>query len=66
MWIIFKVFIEFVTILPLFYVLDFWPRGMWDPRSGIKPAPLTSEGEVLTTGPLGKSLKELFGAMDAS
>ena len=30
MWTIFKVFIEFVTILPLFYVLVFWPRGMWD------------------------------------
>ena len=24
MWTIFKVFIEFVTILLLFYVLDFW------------------------------------------
>ena len=30
MWAIFKVFIEFVTILLLFYVLIFWPRGMWD------------------------------------
>ena len=27
----FKVFIEFVTILLLFYVLVFWLRGMWDP-----------------------------------
>ena len=27
---IFKVFIEFVTILLPFYVLVFWPRGMWD------------------------------------
>ena len=26
----FKVFIEFVTILLLFYVLVFWPRDMWD------------------------------------
>ena len=26
----FKVFIEFVTILLLFYVLVFWPQGMWD------------------------------------
>ena len=25
-----KVFIEFVTILLLFYVLVFWPRGLWD------------------------------------
>ena len=30
MWTIFKVFIEFVTILLLFYVLVFWPGGMWD------------------------------------
>ena len=28
-WIILKVFIEF-TVLLLFYVLVFWPRGMWD------------------------------------
>ena len=30
MWTVFKVFIEFVTILLLFYVLDFWLQGMWD------------------------------------
>ena len=30
MWTMFKVFIEFVTILLLFYVLVFWPGGMWD------------------------------------
>ena len=30
MWITFKFFIEFVTILFLFYVLGFSPRGMWD------------------------------------
>ena len=30
MWTIFKVIIEFVTILLLFYVLVFWPWGMWD------------------------------------
>ena len=27
---IFKVFVEFVTILLLFYVLVFWPGGLWD------------------------------------
>ena len=32
MWTIFKVFIECVTILLLFYVLVFWLR-MWDLRS---------------------------------
>ena len=26
----FKVFIEYFTIFLLFYVLDFWPLGMWD------------------------------------
>ena len=30
MWTVFKVFIEFVTILLLFYVLVFWLRGIWD------------------------------------
>ena len=30
MWTIFKVFTEFVAILFLFYVLVFWPGGMWD------------------------------------
>ena len=31
MWTIFKVFIEFVTILLLFfYILVFWLQGMWD------------------------------------
>ena len=51
---IFKTFIEFVTILLLFYVFVFWPWGMWDLGSpaGIKPAPTALEGQVLTTGPL--------------
>ena len=30
MWTILKVFIEFVTVLILLYVLDFWLGGMWD------------------------------------
>ena len=30
MWTIFKVFIEFVTILLLLYVLVSWPSGMWN------------------------------------
>ena len=30
MWTIFKIFIEFVTTLFLFYALVFWPQGMWD------------------------------------
>ena len=39
-WTNFKVFIEFATILLLFYVLVFWPQGMWDlsspTRDGIR------------------------------
>ena len=33
MWTICKVFIEFVAILILPYVLDFWPWVVWDPSS---------------------------------
>ena len=38
------VFIEFITILLLFYVLFFWPRGTWDPSSPTRnqaPTPAT-------------------------
>ena len=58
MWTIFwKVCIEFVTILLLFYVLVYWPQGMWDLSSSTRDRTLPAlEGEVLTTGPPGKSL----------
>ena len=36
MWTIFKVFVEFVTILLLFYGLVLWPRGMWDFSSPVR------------------------------
>ena len=49
-----KVFPECVTILLLFYGLVFWPRGM-APQPGIESAYPALEGEVLTTGPPGKS-----------
>ena len=62
MWTIFKVFIELVTTLLLLYVLIFlWWGGALEacgilaPPPGIKPAPHTLEGEVLTTEPPGKS-----------
>ena len=56
-WTIFKVFIEFVTILFLFYVLAFWPQacGILAPKAGIEPTLPALEGEVLTTGPPGES-----------
>ena len=57
MWTTFKVFIEFVTLLLLFYVLAFGCEacGILAPRPGIEPAPPALEGEVPTTGPPGKS-----------
>ena len=55
MWTIFKVFIEFVTILLLFYVLGHEACGILAPQPGIEPAPPAQEGKVLTTGPPGKS-----------
>ena len=51
MWTILKVFIEFVTILPLLFV--FWlfgqeAYGILAPQPGIKPTPHALEGEVPT------------------
>ena len=71
MWIIFKVFTEFVTILLPFCVWFFGPGHMWDlrpptPPPGIKPTPLALEGKVLTTGPPGKSPRVHFKASSFS
>ena len=59
-WTIFKVFIAFVTIFLLFYVLVFFffsltACGTFAPDQGSNPHPLHLEGEILTTGPSGKS-----------
>ena len=54
MWTIFKVFIEFVTILLLFNVLVFWPGGMWDLSFPTREPP-SLQGEIQTSRPLGKS-----------
>ena len=56
MWTIFKVVIEFVTMLLLFYVLVFWPRGMWYLNSPnlhllhwkVKSHPLDHQGSPTT------------------
>jgi len=58
MWTIFKVFIEFVTILLLFYVwggLGFGHEacGILVLRPGIEPRALALKGEVPTIGPPG-------------
>ena len=60
---ILKVFIEFVTILFLFYVLVFLATrrvGILAPPPGIKTAPAALESEVLTPGPTGKSFHKRF------
>ena len=58
--IFFKVFIEFVKILLLFYVFWFFgceACGILAPWPRIKPTPPALEGKVSTTGPPGKSPK---------
>ena len=63
MWTMFlKVFIEFVTILFLFYVLGFFffffgckACGILVPQPGIKLGCPALEGEILNTGLLGRS-----------
>ena len=60
MWIVFKVFIEFVTVLLWFYVLFFFSCkscGILAPQPGIEPTPPALEGEVLISGPPGRSLE---------
>ena len=51
----FKDFVEFFTILLLFYILDFGSQacGILAPPPGMEPI---LEPKVLTTGPPGKSL----------
>ena len=62
MWAIFKVFIEFVTILLLFYlwVCDLEACGILAPWPEIKPVTPALEGDVLATGPPGKTLLVCF------
>ena len=58
-----KVFIEFVTVLLLLYVFFFLGHeecGILAPCSGIEPTPSELEGEVLITGPPGKSVMLVF------
>ena len=59
---IFKVFIEFVTILLLLFMFCFlpWGMGILAPQPGIEPTPPALEGEVLTTEQPGKLLTIIF------
>ena len=52
----FKVFIEFVTILLLSVLCFGFLAVRHSPQPGIEPTLPALEGEVLTTGPPGKSL----------
>ena len=52
---VFKVFIELDTVLLLFYVLVFWPWGMWHLSSPTRVSSSALEGKVLITRPQGKS-----------
>ena len=57
LWTIFKVFIEFVTVLFLFSVFLFpFPYGTLAHWPGMEATPPTVEGKGLTTGSPGKSL----------
>ena len=62
LWTILKVFIESVAVLFLFYDLVFGYEacGILTPQQGIKLAAHALEGEVITTGPPGKSLSFSF------
>ena len=62
MWTIFKVFIEFATILLLFSMFQFLARGMWGLSSLTRDQTRTPalEGEVLTSGQSGKSQSSLL------
>ena len=44
----------------LFWFFGCKAYGILAPQPGLKPAPLTLEGEVLTHGPAGKSLYFLY------
>ena len=62
MWTIFKVFIEFVTILLLFCILVFFGLkacGNLAPQPGIEPTASALEGKLLTTGSPGKSQENM-------
>jgi len=59
-WTIFKVSTDLATILLLFYILVFWPQGMWGLSflPEIEPVPSALKGEVnhWTTSEVSKTL----------
>ena len=56
MWTIFKSLLNLLPSCFCFMFWFFWPQGMWDLTSLTRDGTHTPcEGEVLTTGPPGKS-----------
>ena len=69
MWTVLKAFLEFITVLFLFYVLIFLATrhvGILAPWLGIEPTSPASEGEALTTGLPGKSPQVFFSNLTFS
>ena len=66
MWTIFKVFPEFVTVLPLFYVFVFWLQDMWDlsSQTRYRTGSLCMEDKIFITGLPGKS--QIFSFLSLS
>ena len=56
----FQVFIEFATILPLFYVLVFWPKSILAPQPGIEPTASVLGGQVFTLDHQGAPCNNFF------
>ena len=52
MWVVFKVFVEFITILFLlfFFFFGYEAHGILAPKPGIESTPRALKGKVLTTG----------------
>ena len=61
MWTIFKVSIQLVTILLLFWLFGPEACGISAPGSGIEHTSPALEGEVLTSRPPGMSLHAFLG-----
>ena len=65
MWAIFKVLIQFVTILFLVYVFGHEACGILVPQPECETVRLAFEADILTTGPPGKPWRHrLEGGME--
>ena len=60
MWAVFKVSVEFVTVLLLFWFFGQKTSGILAPRPGMGPTCPALEGEVLTPGPPGSPTVGFF------